>query len=80
MFYKYSQRKFDLDKVLEKSEDCTKQILEINMNYILKITKKLKDSNTSTKTSKSILNRLPYDKKFATIPPFLGDGKQPFSI
>ena len=43
-FYKYSQRKFDHDKVLE-------QILETNMNCILKITKKLTDSNTSTKTS-----------------------------
>ena len=79
-FYKYSQRKIDHDKVLKKSEECTKQILETKMNYILKMTKTLTDSNTSLKTPCSILNRLPYNKKLPTIPPFLGNGKQPFLI
>ena len=34
IFYKNGQRKIDHDKVLEKSEECTKQILEAKKNYI----------------------------------------------
>ena len=74
-FYKNRQRKIDHDKVLEKSEECTKQILEAKKNYILKMTKKLKDSNTSPKTYWSLLNRLLYNKKIPTTPPLLVDGK-----
>ena len=62
-FYKNDQRKIDHDKVLEKSEECTKQILEAKRNYILKMTKKLVDSSTSPKTYWTILNRLLYSKK-----------------
>ena len=75
LFYKNGQRKVDHDKVLEKSEECTKQILEAKKNYILKMTKKLADSNTSSKSYWTILNRLLYNKKLATIPPLLVDGK-----
>ena len=74
-FYKNGRRKIDHDKVLEKSEECTKQILEAKKNYILKMTKKLADSNTSPKTYWTILNRLLCNKKIPTIPPFLLDGK-----
>ena len=74
-FYKNGQRKIDHDKVLEKSEECTKQILEAKKNYILKMTKKLADSNTSPKTYWTILNRLLYNKKIPKIPPLLVDGK-----
>ena len=70
-FYKYGQRKIDHDKVLKKSEECTKQILEIKKNYILKMTQKLADSNTSPKTYWTILNCLLYNKKLPTIPPLL---------
>ena len=63
------------DKVLEKSEECTKRIIEAKKNYILKMTKKLADSNTSQKTYWTILNRLLYNKKYPTIPPLLVDGK-----
>ena len=75
IFYKNGQRKTDHDKVLEKSTECTKEILEAKKNYILKMTKKLADSNTSSKTSWTILNRLLYNKKLPTIPPLLVDGK-----
>ena len=74
-FYKNGQRKIDHDKVLEKSEECTKQILKAKKNYILKMTKKLADSNTSPKTYWTILNRLLYNKTFPTIPPLLDDVK-----
>ena len=74
-FYKNGQRKTDHDKVLEKSEECTKQILEAKKNYILKMTKKLADSNTSPKAYWTILNRLLYNKKVPTIPSLLVDGK-----
>ena len=33
VFYKNGQRKVDHDKVLKKSEECTKQILEAKKNY-----------------------------------------------
>ena len=59
VFYKNGQRKTDHDKVLEKSEECTKQILEAKKNYILKMTKKLSDFNNF---SKSVLD---YIKPFA---------------
>ena len=48
-FHKNGLRKIDHDKVLEKSKKCTKQIFEAKKNYILKMTKKLADSNTSSK-------------------------------
>ena len=60
---------------MEKSEECTKQLVEAKKNYILKMTKKLADSNTSPKTYWTILNRLLYNKKIPTIPPLLVDGK-----
>ena len=75
LFHKNGQRKVDHDKVLEKSEECTKQILEAKENYILKMTKKLADSNTSPKSYWTILSRLLYDKKLPAIPPLLVDGK-----
>ena len=62
-FYKNGQRKIDYHKVLEKSTECTKQILEAKKNYILKMTKKLEDSNTSSKSYWTILNRLLCNKK-----------------
>ena len=74
-FYKNGQRKVDYEKVLEKSEECTKQIVEAKKNYILKMTKKLANSNTSSKSYWTILNRLLYNKKLPTIPPLLVDGK-----
>ena len=73
-FYKNGQKKIDHDKVLEKSEECTKQILEAKKNYILKMTKKLADSNTSPKTYWTILNRLLYNGKLPKIPPLLVNG------
>ena len=74
-FYKNGQRKIDHDKVLEKSEECTKQILEVKKNCILKMTKKNADSNTSPKTYWTMLNRLLHNKKFPTIPSLIVDGK-----
>ena len=74
-FYRNGQRKVDHDKVLEKSEQCTKQILEAKKNYILKMNKKLADSNTSSKSYWTILTRLLYNKKLPTIPPLLVDGE-----
>ena len=44
-FYKNGHRKTDHDKVLEKSAE----VLEAKKNYILKMIKKLADSNTAPK-------------------------------
>ena len=60
---------------MEKSEECTKQIVEAKKNYILKMTKKLADSNTSSKSFWTILKHLLYNEKLPTIPPLLVDGK-----
>ena len=40
-YYKNGQKKSDYEKLLEKSSDCTKQILEAKNNYVLKVTTKL---------------------------------------
>ena len=50
-------------------------IVEAKKNYILKMTKKLADSNTSSKSYWTMLNRLLYSKNLPTIPPLLVDGK-----
>ena len=60
---------------MEKSEECTKQILEAKKNCILKVTKKLADSNTSSKSYWTISNRSLCNKKLPTIPPLLVNGK-----
>ena len=54
-FYKNGQKKTDHDKVLEKCAECTREILEAKKNYILKMTKKLEDSNAAPKTYWTIL-------------------------
>ena len=48
-YYKNGQKKSDHEKLLEKSFDCTKEILEAKNNYILKITTKLQDPKTAAK-------------------------------
>ena len=40
-YYKNDQKKSDYEKLLEKSSDCTKEILEAKSNYFLKMTVKL---------------------------------------
>ena len=67
--------KIDDDKVLEKSGEWTKQILEAEENFILKMPKKLTDSNTSPKPYWTELDRLLYNKKLQTIQSLLVDGK-----
>ena len=67
--------KIDDDKVLEKSGEWTKQILEAKKNFILKMPKKLTDSNTSPKPYWTELDRLFYNKKLQTIQSLLVDGK-----
>ena len=74
-FDKDGQRKIDHYKVLEKSEECTKQIREAKKNYIVKMTKKLTDSNTSPKTYWILLNRLLCNKELPTIPTLLVNSK-----
>ena len=74
LFYKNGQRNSDHIKVLEKSEECASLISEAKKNYILKMTSKLEDSNTASKTYWSILNRFLYNKKIPAIPPLLVDG------
>ena len=49
--------------------------LEAKKNYILKMTKKLADSNTSPKTYRTMLSRLLYITKLPIIPPLLVDDK-----
>ena len=60
---------------MEQSEECTQQILDAKRNYILKMNKKLADSNTSPKTYWTTLNCLLYNKKLPVIPPVFVDYK-----
>ena len=74
-YYKNGQKKSDYEKLLEKSSDCTKEILEAKNNYILKMTTKLQDPKTAAKTYWAILSRLLYKKKIRAIPPLFVNGK-----
>ena len=49
-FYRNVQRESDRDKVLEKSAECTRKILEAKKQYILKMTSKLENAFTVPKT------------------------------
>ena len=74
IYYKNVQRNSDHIKVLEKSEECRSLISEAQNNYILKMTSKVEDSNTASKTYWSILNSFLYNKKIPAIPALLVDG------
>ena len=49
MFYKNGQKTTDHEKVLIKSAESTKEILEAKNIYILAMSKKLEDSKTAPK-------------------------------
>ena len=68
-FYRNGQKESDRDKVLEKSGECTKEILEAKRRYILKTASKLEDAFSAPKTYWTIINHLLYK-----IPPLLVDG------
>lgn len=53
--YKNDQRKTDHDKILEECSECMKEIPEARKNYILKMTKKLVESDTAPNTYSTIL-------------------------
>ena len=74
MFYKNGQKTTNREKVLIKSAECTKEILEAKNIYILAMPKKLEDSKTAPKTYWTILNRLIYNKKIPAIPPLFVNG------
>ena len=73
-FYRNGQRKSDRDKMLEKSAECTREILEAKRAYILKMTNKLEDAFSASETYWTIINHLLYNKKIPAIPPLLVDG------
>ena len=73
-FYRNGQRESDRDKVLEKSAECTREILEAKRQYILKMTCKREDAFSAPKTYWTIINHLFYNKKIPAIPPLLFDG------
>ena len=70
-FYRNGQREIDLDKVFEKSAECTTEIHETKKQYILKMTNKLEDAFTALKTYWNIVNHLLFNKKIHVILPFL---------
>ena len=61
--------------MLEKSADCTKKITQAKNDYINKMTDKLQNPSTASKTYWAILSCLLYNKKIPAIPPLLADGK-----
>ena len=63
------QRESDPDKILEEIMESTREILEAKIQYIRKMTNKLKDANTISKIYWTIINYLIYDKKIPLITP-----------
>ena len=74
-YYKNGQKKSDYEKIIERSSDFTKEILEAKNNYILKMTTKLQDPKTAARTYWAVLIRLLYKKKIPAIPPLFVNGK-----
>ena len=74
-YYKNGQKKSDYEKLLEKSSDCNREILEAKNNYILKMTTTFQDPKTAAKMYWVILSRLLYKKKVLAIPPLFVNGK-----
>ena len=60
-FHRYGQKESDCDKVLEKSEECTREILEANKQYILKKTNNTE--HAALKTYWTIINHLLFNKR-----------------
>ena len=73
-FYRDGQRKSYRYKVLEKSAECTREILESKKQCFFKMTNKLEDAFTAPETYWTIINHLLYIKKIPAIPPLLFDG------
>ena len=57
-YYNYGQKNSDHKNLIEKSYDCTKEILKAKNNYILKMTTNSQDPKTAAKTYWAILSRL----------------------
>ena len=74
-YYKDGKKKSDYEKLLEKSSDCIKEILEAKNNCILKMTTKLQDPKTAAKMYCAILSRLLYKKQILAVPPLFVNGK-----
>ena len=73
-FYRNGQKKSDRDRVLEKSAECTREILEANKQYVLKMANKLEDAFTAPKTYWTLINHVLYNEKIPAIPSLLVDG------
>ena len=73
-FYRNGQRESDNDKVLEKSVECTREILEAKRQYILKMTNKPEDAITTPKTYWTIINHLLFHKNIPATPLLFTDG------
>ena len=66
-FYRNGQRESYRDKLLEKSAECTREILEAKRQYILKMRRKLEDAFSAPKTYWTIISHLLYNKKIPAI-------------
>ena len=73
-FYRNGQKESDRDKVLEKSAECTREILKAKKQHILKMTSRLEDAFTAPKNYWAIINHLLNNKKILAIPPLFVDG------
>ena len=69
------REKLTMIKFWKSLKNALSKSWKLKTNYILKITKKLADSNTSSKSYWTILNCLLYNKKLSTLPPLIVDGK-----
>ena len=67
--------KSDFDKVIAKSNECTKAILTAKGKYIKQMCEKLNDPLRAPKTYWEILNHLISNKIVPAISPLLVDGK-----
>ena len=74
-YYKYGNRKSDIEKLIVKTNECEEIVSAAKDKYIIQICEKLNDPITAPKTYWKIINRFLNNKKIPAIPPLLVNGE-----
>ena len=72
-FYRDGQKESNHDKVSKRSAECTRDILEVKKQFILKMTNKFEDAFIAPKSYWTLINHPLYNKKIPVILPLLVD-------
>ena len=74
LFEETAKGKVIIIKYWKKLQNVLERFLKLNKQYILKMTNKLEDANTASKSYWTIINQFLYNKKISMISPLLFHG------